>query len=80
MWIVIGITLGLATLGALVLAVSRPSDRGRALSSGDLMGMGVAFTAVGASTMVTIGPAMLGMLALGLVFMWKSVRMKRGGS
>ena len=71
MWIVIGIAVGLVTV-AIVLAVAtrRGMSTGREMMTGEQMFVfGVIYTGAGVALVTSIGPAMIGVLALGIVFM-----------
>ena len=81
MWVVLGIIVGLIALVALAVTMwlsSRGEERRRTQMSGDeLFTLGVVFTGAGVALFVSIGPAMLGMLALGIVFMLIGAQRKR---
>ena len=81
MWIVIGlglIFLALGTVIAIQLSARRSGDTGGPEMSGDdMFTLGIIFTGAGAALSATIGPFMLFMVALGLVYMTLGMRRKR---
>jgi len=84
MWVVLGLVVGLlAVVGLLVfVALSR---RGLAEGSpieSDMTAeqwttLGIVFTGAGTAMTVTLGPFMVWMIALGVIYMAMGVRMKR---
>ena len=81
MWIVVGLIVGLIAVVALMLVVWRESRRDEAeateMTGDELFTLGVVFTGAGVSLFVSVGPAMLGMFALGIVFMVLGARRRR---
>ncbi|MDJ0792023.1 MAG: hypothetical protein QNJ71_09005 [Acidimicrobiia bacterium] len=81
MWIVIGLIVGVIAVVALILVVWRASRRDEAeataMTGDELFTLGVVFTGAGVALFVSIGPAMLGMFALGIVFMVVGAKKRR---
>lgn len=81
MWIVLGLIVGLiavVSLGAVIWRASRREHPARTDMTGEeLFTLGVVFTGAGVALSISIGPAMIGMLALGLVFMVLGARKRR---
>ncbi len=79
-WIVIGLAIGLVAVGVAVAVALVAGRRGtdRPEMSGDqLFTLGVVFTGTGLALALTINLGMLGMMALGIVYMAMGARMKR---
>ena len=82
MWVAIGIGIGLiAGLVAIVVVIAfsrRDPKRPQAELAGDEMfNLGIVFTGAGVALWVSVGPSMIGIFALGLIFMVMGARKKR---
>lgn len=79
MWIVIGVAIGLVGVVVVVLVAARRSmSVERQVVTGDqLFWLGVIYTATGVTLVSTIGPGMIGILALGIVFMGMGANRRR---
>ncbi len=81
-WVLVGIAVGLlATIGLGVLVVVRRRQTGATAAeemSGDQwLAMGFVFTGAGIALMLTIGPFMAFMVAVGVIYMGVGLRIKR---
>lgn len=86
MWIVLGLSVGmlaLVTLGVVLWMSNRGDDAGargtssREMSGDEMFTLGVVFAGAGVALSVSLGPAMIGMFAIGIVFMVLGIRKKR---
>lgn len=82
MWIAFGVGLTLVVVLIVLVVVigvrRRQPDRSPKEMSGDEMfNLGVVFTGAGVALFVSVGPSMIGLLALGLIFMATGARKKR---
>lgn len=83
MWVIIGIIVGLlAILGLFVtmVAVQRrtPDDSvGTDVTAEQWFGLGVTFIGAGVALLLTLGPAMIGMIGVGAVFVVLGARIRR---
>ena len=81
MWIVIGLIIGLIAVvatGVLVYMMrSDPGESKKEMTGDEMFMLGVVFTGSGVALFVSVGPAMLGMLALGIIFMATGAKKKR---
>ena len=81
MWIMLGLIVGLiavASLAVIIWLASRREHPSRAEMTGEeLFTLGVVFTGAGVALSVSVGPAMVGMLAVGIVFMVLGARKRR---
>ncbi len=81
-WVVVGLVIGLVAVGVGIAAVlvvrRRDPDLAESRMTGDqLFMLGVIFTGTGVALAVSIGPHMLGILALGIIYMGMGATMKR---
>jgi len=81
-WILVGIGVGLlATIGLGVLVMVRRRKTGataaQEMSGDQWLSMGVVFTGAGIALMLTIGPLMAFMVAIGVIYMAIGLRSKR---
>ncbi len=80
MWVAIGIGLVavLVAIALVILVSRRDPDRPRTEMAGDEMfNLGIIFTGAGVALWVSAGPSMIGILALGVIFMLMGARKKR---
>jgi hypothetical protein len=84
MWVVIGLALGLAIVGALLVAVlitrhkyKATPQRASEISGDQMLSLGVIFTGAGVALTASLGPPMIVMIALGIIYMVMGSRMKR---
>ena len=80
MWVVFGIVVGVA-IGLVIALVARkmPADR-RQPNSEELFQLGIILAAAGFALVTTIGMEMVGLGALGVVFILAGVRRRRDES
>jgi len=85
MWTLIGIVIGLVTVGVLLVAVVIARRRGDTTQLGaevtadQWFTLGVIFAGAGAALTATIGVGMVWMVAMGVIYMGMGIRMKRNG-
>ena len=81
MWIVIGLIVGLiaaVVVGLLMVTMRRdPGEPKQEMTGDEMFTLGVVFTGAGVALFVSVGPAMLGMFVLGIIFMVMGARKKR---
>lgn len=80
-WVVVALVIGLiaVAVGLTAVVVVRRRSPGSApeMTGDQLLTLGVIFTGTGVALGLTIGPAMLGIMALGIVYMAMGAWMKR---
>jgi hypothetical protein len=83
MWIVVGLLVGLVAVGVLLVAAliarrrGEPTRLGTQMSGDQWLTLGVVFAGAGAALMATLGIWMVGMVAIGVVYMGIGISMKR---
>ena len=83
MWVIISILVALLALvigAGVVLSLRRRSPEetfGSELSADQWTALGVVFFGTGVALWLTVGPAMIGMTAMGLIFMAVGIRVNR---
>jgi Ca2+/Na+ antiporter len=80
-WVVVALVIGLVAVavGLTALFVARRRDPGsvQEMRGDQLFTLGVIFTGTGVALTVTIGPAMIGIMALGIVYLVMGTWMRR---
>lgn len=83
MWILIGVMIGLVAGGVLLVAMVVARNRSgspsaaAALTADQWLTLGIVFSGVGAALMATIGVWMVGMVAIGVIYLGIGISMKR---
>jgi hypothetical protein len=85
MWVAIGLAVGLVAAGILVVVLAvvgrrrGPASEPRSEVTADTwISLGVIFAGTGAALMATLGPFMVWMVVLGIIYLGMGARMKRG--
>lgn len=80
-WVLLGLVLGLIAvavgLGTVFVVRRRDPALREAMSGDQMFTLGVIFTGTGIALSVSIGPHMLGIMALGIIYMGIGAAMKR---
>lgn len=80
MWILFSIGVGFVTVVIAAVLVTRdfsaPQPRSE-ISGDDLFSLGVVFAGAGVAMAVTLGPIMIWMIALGIIYMAMGTRRRR---
>jgi hypothetical protein len=83
-WVVAGLSIALIAAGVAVVVVIRrrlsgDSPSTPAASADQWFALGVIFTGAGVALTATLGPFMIWMIALGVVYLGMGARMRRDG-
>ncbi len=80
-WMVlVGIIFGVVVAGAVIYAATRrrsDPEWSNTMTGDQWLTLGIVFTGAGTALTASVGPAMLGMVALGLIYMAMGVSTKR---
>ena len=84
MWIAVALVVGLVAIGGVVLAVligrrreAEAGSLGSEMSADQWISLGVIFTGAGTALTITMGPFMIWMIGLGIIYLGMGARMKR---
>jgi len=80
MWVLfsIGVVFVVVVIGAVVMTRDRSAPQTRSeLSGDDLFSLGVVFAGAGVAMSLTLGPFMIWMFALGIIYMAMGTRRRR---
>ena len=86
MWVIVGILVALLAVGiaaGVVLTIRRRSPEqpvGAELTPEQWTALGVVFFGAGVAMWLTLGPAMIGMSAMGLIFMGMGIKEQRASA
>ena len=78
-WVLVALVLGLIAAGVALFAVivaRRRHPETTPMTGDQLIALGVIFTGAGVALTISAGPYMLGMLALGIIYLAMGARMK----
>lgn len=84
MWVAIALIVGLVAIGGVVLAVligrrreAEGGNVGTEMTGDQWMSLGVIFTGAGVALTITLGPFMIWMIGIGVIYLGMGARMKR---
>jgi hypothetical protein len=87
MWVLVSIGVGLVSIAAVLIAYlvtrwkgSETLQPAAELSSNQWYSLGITFTGAGAALTATLGPVMIWMIGVGVIYMGMGARTKRTGS
>ena len=74
---VLGVAVGIALATGFIVRSRNPDLTESSMTGDQLFMLGVIFTGAGVALMASIGPEMIGIMALGIIYMGMGARMKR---